>query len=1360
MAADTSGNTPLHIAAYHGHQQTVRDLLTSHKYDANCVNTKHRAPLHLACFGGNIDTVKTLLCEFGADINARDSKNDTPLNRAALGGHTDVVCALITEFGCSPQVRGCKGRTLLHQACQGGHLELVEKLVSEFKLDPMAVSDTGDTPLHIAAQAGQKEVVRELTTRYKCPVDCRGSRNRTPLHKACDGGHLSVVRMLLLEFGADVNSRDIQNNTHLNTAAISGCTDVVCALITEFGCSPQVRGFEKRTLLHDACQGGDLGLVEKLVSEFKFDPMAVSDTGDIPLHMAALCGQKEVVRELITRYKCPVDYRNSRNRTPLHETCYGGHLSVVRMLLLEFGADANSRDSQNNTSLNVAALGGHTDVVCALITEFGCSSQVRGYEGRTLLHQACGGGHLELVGKLVSEFKLDPMAVSDTGDIPLHIAALYGQKAVVRELITRYKCPVDYRNSRNRTPLHNACYGGHLSIVRMLLIEFGADVNLQDSENSTPLNVAVLRGHTDVVCALITEFGSNPQVRGFEGRTLLHQACSRGHLELVQKLVSQFDCDPMAVSDTGDTPLHIAAQAGQKEVVRELITRYKCPVDCRGSRNRTPLHKACYGGHLSIVRMLLLEFGADIKSRDCQNDTPLNVAAMRGHTDVVCALITEFGCSPQVRSYKGRTLLHQACWGGHSPLIEVLLSSEFGLSLLSTDNHGNTPLHLASTFSQPSAVEKLLFEHDAPLFVRNKAGKSPVDVAKGNEVTSLFKRYRREKSSRIQSEYEQLQSIAKKKFSGEHALTRIFVVGYPRAGKSSLIEALKREGLFYSIFARTSRLSEADVPPHTAGIIPSVYTSSQYGRVVFYDFAGDPEYYSSHAAVLESLVSSGCNLFLTVVDLSEEKEVMTQKLGYWLSFISFHSKSSSIRSEVVVIGSHVDIVVSRGQDPKDKLHHLETIANKFCKQTHYMKLNPGLSLDCRRPTTTSMSNLRDLLKKTDAENYKHVLSPGAAVVLGLIERDFRSVTACQLSTILDHLQQVGMHHLNSLQQLHPVLKELHNLGLLIVVGSTSDARDHWLLLNVSALTEEVHKKLFAKDSLMSQSLADSPLSTLGIIPESALARILPEYITKECLKQLQYCQELKHIEIGSHHSIVPVASSSDCEPLLFFPALLQNERDVASLTTTQNQHTCSRGWYIKCTGDFDYFPPRFLHVLLLRLAFNFALRPFEPSFPSEQCGEQPSDNLESSSAVAADICRCSRRCNMWKSGIHWLMEEGVECVVEVVKEREVYRGVVVVARSEEDCDVECASVFAAVVQKVLEAKTEFCHSITTETFLIDPDELNQSSLPSVTELHRYAMREVKRVLVERANRVVSVYGDKFLDPRKLSYMKCCTYWSE
>ena len=57
-------------------------------------------------------------------------------------------------------------------------------------------------------------------------------------------------------------------------------------------------------------------------------------------------------------------------------------------------------------------------------------------------------------------------------------------------------------------------------------------------------------------------------------------------------------------------------------------------------------------------------------------------------------------------------------------------------------------------------------------------------------------------------------------------------------------------------FRMSVRVSESVVPPHTAGIVPSIHVNKQYGRVLFYDFAGDPEYYSSHAAILEKLTSS------------------------------------------------------------------------------------------------------------------------------------------------------------------------------------------------------------------------------------------------------------------------------------------------------------------------------------------------------------------------------------------------------------------------------------------------------------------------------------------------------------------------
>ena len=83
-----------------------------------------------------------------------------------------------------------------------------------------------------------------------------------------------------------------------------------------------------------------------------------------------------------------------------------------------------------------------------------------------------------------------------------------------------------------------------------------------------------------------------------------------------------------------------------------------------------------------------------------------------------------------------------------------------------------------------------------------------------------------------------------------------------------------------------------------------------------------------------------------------------------------------------------------------------------------------------------------------------------------------------------------------------------------------------------------------------------------------------------------------------------------------------------------------------------------------------------PSLPTESLGEHTSVNPESLDALA--VADGIHRCSYLEEWI--LMEGGVDCVVEVVKE-EVHRGVVVVARSKEDCYVECASVFSAVVQR-------------------------------------------------------------------------------
>ena len=108
---------------------------------------------------------------------------------------------------------------------------------------------------------------------------------------------------------------------------------------------------------------------------------------------------------------------------------------------------------------------------------------------------------------------------------------------------------------------------------------------------------------------------------------------------------------------------------------------------------------------------------------------------------------------------------------------------------------------------------------------------------------------------------------------------------------------------------------------------------------------------------------------------------------------------------------------------------------------------------------------------------------------------------------------------------------------------------------------------------------------------------------------------------------------------------------------------CCIGWSMECYQTYDFFPSRFLHVLLLRLAFTFAL----PKTPSE---------LDDGAAIV-DVY--SRKCTLWKNEIHWLMESGVEVMVEVVKQKRV---VLVMVRGSRDQEVECGDILAMVVVKV------------------------------------------------------------------------------
>ena len=656
------------------------------------------------------------------------------------------------------------------------------------------------------------------------------------------------------------------------------------------------------------------------------------------------------------------------------------------------------------------------------------------------------------------------------------------------------------------------------------------------------------------------------------------------------------------------------------------------------------------------------------------------------------------------------------------------------LSPLLVDDDGNTPLHTACLNYSRKPILTALLKYNPPLLVRNKDGKTPLDVAP-SWLLSILDQYMNENSDKIYADYQNIQTLAKKKYSSAEPITRIFVIGNPGAGKSSLVETLKREGFYKSLW----KVSESSVPLLTAGIVPSIHTSKHYGRSLFYDFAGDPEYYSSHAAILENLVSSknGDNIFIIVVNLREESIKIREILYYWLLFIQHQNFGKE--PLLIIVGSHSDKVAT------EKVGDKKIELKKFCDKIQpehgvYLHKVAHFILDCRN--SKHLGDIQKLIASFTKDSPRHTLSLVASTLLGLLEKDFSNEPAFSVAQLQSHIEVTHIALPRETQSLHSLLLELHDIGLLFIVNDSNKEHFH-VVFNISKLTNGVHRLLFSAEAKLRlrESCVESEGSNssfnIGIIPRNVLEAILPENIPKECLVQLQYCQLISHKDVGAFPSLT--LSNSTDQSFLFFPALCSANKNEVSWVTPPDL-SYSIGWLARCTDPCDYFPPRFLHVLLLRLVFRFTL-------------SVPAQNQASGSSP--DHSHFQRRCTMWKTGVHWLMEEGVECMVELVNGN---KCLVITTSCIKDRAQNCSIIFNRISSCVMETKAEFCHSIKPQFFLLDCKGHEDSYL---SEDNLFAMSDIESILACPENNkevIISMSGKKQIEISKFHGLRIFTHW--
>lgn len=148
VAGHEDGETALHFAAFAGHQEVVRVLLSQGANAAPQSTRLRETPLHkaLKASARNVAVVRLLAnANSGAGINAQQIDGTSALHLAAVRGDRALV-QLLLDSGATVNIRDMVSSTPLHWAVSYRHMAVVKLLLME-GADINARDRAGTTPL-------------------------------------------------------------------------------------------------------------------------------------------------------------------------------------------------------------------------------------------------------------------------------------------------------------------------------------------------------------------------------------------------------------------------------------------------------------------------------------------------------------------------------------------------------------------------------------------------------------------------------------------------------------------------------------------------------------------------------------------------------------------------------------------------------------------------------------------------------------------------------------------------------------------------------------------------------------------------------------------------------------------------------------------------------------------------------------------------------------------------------------------------------------------------------------------------------------------------------------------------------------
>jgi len=774
-ARDPEGRTPLHFAAIlDDHALAVFFIALGAELDAR--DDSGRTPLGITAERRHVNAARVIAAA-GADIHKQGGTGISPA-AAAIGIGNDGFLRAILTAGTLASADGY-GRTILHLASAVGNPQAVRTILAELdsvdgmnrilvaagnRNTPLDARDSaGRNPLDIALERTDSRDHMEIAERlilagsvstglvyhYFAPAarnanfDLRRADGLAPLHFAASRGYVGLIEFLIGR-GANVNIQNPSGATPLHEAVRSGNVAAISTILRG-GADINAPDANGNTALHLAVPPASHSAVIRLLLDGGINPNRRDVHGDSPLHVLVTLNRgPDVVRTLLAG-GVDVSVRNIRGQTPLHVAVRENRIPLIPLLLEAgseiFAADnagvtpfhvalqqrgpildalitsetARQTDSAGNTMLHIAIQSRIDTFTIGMILDRNASVNTRNRDGDTPLHIAARMNQRE-TGAYILARGADVFSANSAGDSPLRLALTH-RSGVLQWMFN--PVTVESRDGMGNTMLH------YVALWRMdrhipFMIQQGISTEAANATGETPLFWAVHHDGASTVRALLAA-GANLHARDSLGNSALHSAVRWNAVTATNTLLDA-GIDVNVHSLNGTTPLHDSVRLGNVNIAGILINR-GANLEVRDSGGNTPFMESVRAGHTEAAN-LLAGRGADPMTRNANGDTPLHFSVVLMDHGMIDTLL-RMGVSIHARNTRNRTPFQTALTDSPGTVAALLAGNRIN----STDDFGNSPLHVAVQEGVSVSTLRIIVEKGSRLSSVDSNGRIPLRLA-------------------------------------------------------------------------------------------------------------------------------------------------------------------------------------------------------------------------------------------------------------------------------------------------------------------------------------------------------------------------------------------------------------------------------------------------------------------------------------------------------------------------------------------------------------------------------------------------------------------------------------------------------